>query len=390
MKEGWKYVKFKEIFPIKMGKTPPRGDSSSWDIKKETQNRWVSIADISQNEGEYIIDTKEYISDSAAAKIHKVTKGSLLMSFKLSIGRMAFAGADLYTNEAIIEIPNNDSYCLRFIYHYLLSYDWSSLTEGNEKVKGATLNKTSIGNIELPIIPYSEQQRIVEYLDSTFAEIDALKAKAAEEVTNAKAMFDAALREEMTPKEGWEEKKMTDICSIKSKLVDPRDEKYQNLLHVGGANIASKSDILVNLLTAKQEKLESGKFYFEPDVVLYNKIRPYLIKVARPDFRGLCSADMYPLTPEPTISKDYLYYILISEDFTSYAILGSSRAGMPKVNREHLFAYKCIIPSLDQQRIIVARLDTLRSLLTELEQKYAKIAAECDAVKQAILRETFE
>ena len=45
MKEGWEYIDFKDIFPIKMGKTPPRGDKSSWDEKKETRNKWVSIAD---------------------------------------------------------------------------------------------------------------------------------------------------------------------------------------------------------------------------------------------------------------------------------------------------------------------------------------------------------
>ena len=157
MKEGWEYIDFKDVYPVKMGKTPPRGDKSSWDEKKETNNKWVSIADISNNEGKIIEDTKEYISDTAAAKINKVAKGSLLMSFKLSIGRMAFAGDDLYTNEAIIAIPKNDKYILRFIYFYLLSYDWLSLTEGSEKVKGATLNKSSIGKIQLPILSLSEQ-----------------------------------------------------------------------------------------------------------------------------------------------------------------------------------------------------------------------------------------
>ena len=80
------------------------------------------------DEGKIIEDTKEYISDSAAEKINKVSKGSLLMSFKLSIGRMAFAGDDLYTNEAIIAIPESNKFILRFIYYYLLQYNWLSLT----------------------------------------------------------------------------------------------------------------------------------------------------------------------------------------------------------------------------------------------------------------------
>ena len=188
MKEGWEYIDFKDVFPIKMGKTPPRGDKSSWDEKKETHNKWVSIADISNNEGKIIKDTKEYISDSAAEKISKVSKGSLLMSFKLSIGRMAFAGDDLYTNEAIIAIPESNKYILRFMYYYLLSYNWLSLTEGNEKVKGATLNKSSIGRIQLPVLDFFEQQSIVDYLDSAFAKIDAMKANAEKALNEAKTL----------------------------------------------------------------------------------------------------------------------------------------------------------------------------------------------------------
>ena len=70
MKEGWEYKTFKEQFSINMGKTPPRGDSSSWDKSKITTNKWVSIADISLNEGKNIFDTKEYISDKAAEMNH--------------------------------------------------------------------------------------------------------------------------------------------------------------------------------------------------------------------------------------------------------------------------------------------------------------------------------
>ena len=213
MKKGWKYIDFKDVFPVKMGKTPPRGDKSSWDENKETHNKWVSIADISNNEGKIIKDTKEYISDSAAEKINKVLKGSLLMSFKLSIGRMAFAGDDLYTNEAIIAIPESNKYVLRFIYYYLLSYNWLSLTEGNEKVKGATLNKSSIGKIQLPVLSISEQQRIVDYLDAAFAKIDVMKANAEKALKEAKALFQASLKEMLEPKEGWEEKTLKEITS---------------------------------------------------------------------------------------------------------------------------------------------------------------------------------
>jgi type I restriction enzyme S subunit len=159
-------------------------------------------------------------------------------------------------------------------------------------------------------------------------------------------------------KNGWETKTLADLCEISSALVDPRQPKYQKLLHVGGANIESATGRLIALQSAKDEGLISGKFFFDERAVLYSKIRPYLMKVARPDFKGLCSADIYPLMPrEGFLDRGFLYYVLLTPRFTDFAIAGSARAGMPKVNREHLFAYSLAVPPLPEQRRIVGLLD---------------------------------
>lgn len=236
----------------------------------------------------------------------------------------------------------------------------------------------------------SEQQRIVSRLDSAFAHIDELKANAEKQVNVARALFQKALSKAMEPKEGWKEKKLEELCEIKSILVDPTEEQYRNLIHVGGANIVSGTGELIELKTAAEEELTSGKFTFDDNDVLYNKIRPYLIKVSRPDFSGLCSADMYPLTSKKGMTRDYLYYILVSRDFTDYAIMNSARAGMPKLNRQALFAYKCMVPSLSEQQRIVGRLDSLAKNVKALEENQRKVMAECDALKQALLRKVFE
>lgn len=118
------------------------------------------------------------------------------------------------------------------------------------------------------------------------------------------------------------------------------------------------SDELIDVRTAREEGLRSGKYLFEPGAVLYSKIRPYLRKAARPDFRGLCSADVYPLVPKNgSLDSNFLFHLLLGPGFTEYAISGSDRAGMPKVNRRHLFAYQFTLPPLEEQRRIVAILD---------------------------------
>ena len=91
---------------------------------------------------------------------------------------------------------------------------------------------------------------------------------------------------------GWVEKRFDEVCAITSTLVDPRKNEFLDLTHVGAGNIESKTGVFVDLKTAREERLISGKFLFDESMVLYSKIRPYLMKVARPDFEGLCSAAM--------------------------------------------------------------------------------------------------
>ena len=261
---------------------------------------------------------------------------------------------------------------------------------GKTKLKVVHTNIPALSEITIPLPGLSEQQRIVSRLDAAFAHIDELKANAEKQLSEARNLFQKALEKAMEPKEGWEERTLGQICDIKSVLVNPTESMYKDMFHIGGANIESNTGTLTDLKTASEEGLTSGKFTFDSNDVLYNKIRPYLVKVVRPNFSGLCSADMYPLTPKKGVSKDYLYYILISKDFTEYAILNSGRAGMPKVNRQALFSYRTKVPPISEQYRIAKRLDALSEHVHELEDVLRKTISECDALKQALLRKVFE
>lgn len=97
-------VKLSQAFDLQMGKTPSRNNTSYWNGNK----KWISIADIG-NAGKYISETKECISDVAISEsgIKIVPKGTVVMSFKLSIGKTAITAEDMYTNEAIMAFIDN-------------------------------------------------------------------------------------------------------------------------------------------------------------------------------------------------------------------------------------------------------------------------------------------
>ena len=125
-------------------------------------------------------------------------------------------------------------------------------------------------------------------------------------------------------------------------------------------------------------------------MILYSKIRPYLMKVARPDFQGLCSADIYPLSVKTgQLDRNYLFYLLLSPAFTEYANAGSARAGMPKVNRDHLFAFRTFLPSVTKQKQFAMNLDTLHEKTQQLESIYQQKLDELEALKKSLLDQAF-
>ena len=271
------------------------------------------------------------------------------------------------------------------IYHI----NHSDLTEFVSGLTVPKLNQGSLREIPIPVPPLAEQQRIVGLLDEAFEGLATAKANAEKNLQNARALFESHLQSVFTQRgPGWVQKKLSDVCGITSTLVDPRKNEFLDLTHVGAGNIETKTGVFVDLKTAREEGLISGKFLFDESMVLYSEIRPYLMKVARPDFPGLCSADMYPLAPFPKeITRDYLFHLLLSKTFTDYAVLGSARAGMPKVNREHLFEFKVWLPDVKKQKQLAANLDDLHEETQRLAHIYEQKIAALEALKKSLLHQ---
>ena len=372
MKEGWTYKKLGEVCEILDSQRKPITKN-----KRESGSiPYYGATGCLDYVKDYIFDEKLVLLGEDGAKWDAGENSAYIIE-----------GKSWVNNHAHALRPKRDIILDEILVYYL---NFANLQPFITGVTVPKLNQEKMRSIDIPIYPISEQQRIVSRLDAAFAHIDELKANAEKQLSEARALFQKALTKAMEPKEGWEEKKLEELCEIKSILVDPTEEQYRSLIHVGGANIVSGTGELIELKTAAEEELTSGKFTFDDNDVLYNKIRPYLIKVSRPNFSGLCSADMYPLTSKNGMTRDYLYYILVSRDFTDYAIMNSARAGMPKLNRQALFAYKCMVPPLSEQQRIVSRLDAISAHIRELEEVLQKTIVECDALKQALLRKVFE
>jgi type I restriction enzyme, S subunit len=388
MKAGWKVKKLGEVSAINYGYT----ESAS---SEPVGPRFLRITDIQNDQVDW--DAVPY------CKIEPTD----LPKYRLATGDIVFARTGATTGKSFLVDEPPDavfaSYLIRLrlldksllpefvsLFFQTSGY-WKSIKEGSAGSAQGGFNASKLAALSIPLPPLPEQQRIVGLLDEAFDGIATAKANAEQNRQNARALFESHLQSVFTQRgEGWVEKRFDEVCEISSMLIDPRKDEYVDMLHVGGANIESKTGRLIELKTAREEGLISGKFAFDETAVLYSKIRPYLMKVARPDFQGLCSADMYPLSVKVgQLDRDYLFHLLLSPEFTNYANAGSARAGMPKVNRDHLFAFRVYLPSVAMQRQFAAKLDALHEETQRLESIYQQKLAALNELKKSLLHQAF-
>jgi type I restriction enzyme S subunit len=242
-----------------------------------------------------------------------------------------------------------------------------------------------------------EQQKIADCLTS-LDEVIAAQGRKVEALKAHKRGF----MQQLFPREGetrpqlrfpefrgspeWEERPLGEVIEVASGQVDPTELPYCDLPHVGGENIECETGNLAGLKAAREDGVISGKYLFDERDVLYSKIRPALNKVAAPEFRGICSADIYPIRPSNSdITRHFLVYLLRSPSFVQYATKHSARGKIPKINREALVAYAASLPKVAEQQRIV---DSLSSLDDQIFAESGRLAV-LKTHKQGLMQQLF-
>ena len=207
-------VKLSQAFDLQMGKTPSRNIAEYWG----GDHKWVSIADIG-NAGKYISETKECITDEgvSGSGIKVVPKGTVIMSFKLSIGKTAITSEDMYTNEAIMAFIDKGIYPVdpNYLYHLCYGTDWTAGT--NKAVMGLTLNKATLSEKMINLPSVEEQKDIAEKLDEVDSLINIQQRQLAKLDELVKSRFVEMFGDPVENTKKWTVHFLCDVCT---KLTD--------------------------------------------------------------------------------------------------------------------------------------------------------------------------
>ena len=234
---------------------------------------------------------------------------------------------------------------LGYLVYYINSISLKPYVTGSAQPK---LNRNKLDSIEIPLPPLPEQKRIAAILDKA----DQLRQKRQQAINLADEFLRSVFLEMFGDlSSGNNRVKFGEVALVDAPMVDPREDEYLDMLHIGPDRIEKATGRLLPALTAREENLISKKFLFDNKYVLYSKIRPYLKKCALPHFEGLCSADMYPIRPiNQKTTREFIWLLLLSDTFTRYTESLPDRANIPKLNRKELAAFEFTLPDFGRQQ----------------------------------------
>lgn len=344
-----------ELFTLQMGKTPSRDNSSYW---KKSENNWISIADLT-NSGKYISNTKETLSDSAVAEsgIKKIPANTVIMSFKLSLGKVAITEKEMYSNEAIMAFIDKgvEKISPEYLYYLLRAKDWSKGT--NKAVMGATLNKATLATIKIQLHEYDNQLEIVNMLNRVSSSIDFRKQQLTKLDELIKARFVEMFGDPLNNEKNWNTSTLAEMCDgIGDGLHGtPEYDESGEYPFINGNNLIDGA-IRVNALTKRVNKATYEKHYIEisQNAILLS-INGTLGKIAF--FNGeqvMLGKSACYCNLKVEVNRIFVYNIMKTDAFARYLEDNSTKSTIKNVGLKAIREYRLILPPLFLQKQFAA------------------------------------
>ncbi len=408
----WEWVPLGEMCDVAIGGTPSRSNPNYWG----TGHTWVSIADLN---GGIVTDSKEQITNLGVknSNVKEVEPGTVLMSFKLTIGKIGIAGKKLYTNEAIAALPIKSTWKTN-LENYFLFYALQTVPlsgEADLAVKGKTLNKQKLARILLPIpFPndpfksYNIQRRIVARIEALLAEVRRARTLLEQMRYDASRLIYAALQEvfprsEKALPQGWCVKTIEDIKPIDRSPVQTgpfgaqlKSEEFVDMgipvVAIGNVQWGKLNTNQLNYVTPVKDK-QLSRYKLRTGDILFTRMGTVGRSCVVPTFADgwLMTYHLIRVSVNPEKAMpEFVFYCFRGANTVANQIRekgrGATREG---VNSQILRELRLPLPQLKQQKQIVAYLNSIQGGIDEMQQSLDQKNKLIDQLEQSILQQEF-
>ena len=377
-------VKYKisDIFDLQMGKTPSRDEQSFWN---SNDYKWIAISDL--DECKYIENTSEYISSQAVKNtgIKIVPKNTVIMSFKLSIGKVAITKEDMYTNEAIMAFFNKGvvNLELSYLYYLLKSYKWDLLAQ--RAAKGKSLNKEILNNATLCFHSNIQTQKeIVSVLDKVTSLISMRKEQLEKLDILVKSKFIEMFGDPVLNPKGWEKKKLGEVYTIISGTTpDTNEQKYWNGTNLWVTPAELNNEIYINTTARKitDEAIKAKSLKVIPKFSVLLSSRAPIGKLAINTADMYCNQGFKCFINSKVLHSIYTYFYLLHR--VEYIQSLGRGATFKEVSKEIVANIEIQVPPLDLQNQfsefveqVEKNKENIKSSLNQLETLYNALMQE--------------
>lgn len=387
MKQGWEVKAIGEICTLKSG-------NSNNSLKGELP--YVKVSDMSIIGNEVLINTSSHYVDYQNNIKYIFPKGTVI--FPKRGGAILTNKKRLTVREICCDlnimgvIPSVEIHPF-YLFYYFQNINLAELCDGASIPQ---INNSDIAPLVINYPSLSEQERIVGILDRAFAKIEAMRANAEQNLQNAKALFQASLKQELTPKQGWRKSKIKDI-GITQTGTTPKTAQKENygdfipFIKPADVSFDGLGGLDYNNEALSQVGLSNGR-KIEKNSILMVCIGATIGKVGYSTIDISCNQQINSLTPMPYFDPKFFYYAMKNRDFLNEVIKEGkgAQATLPIINKSKWENLYVNYPNRkDEQQSIVEKLDALSERCRAMEDNYRQTLAACNDLKQALLKKAF-
>lgn len=368
---------------------------------------WITPSDLSNYNNMYISKGKKMITKlglmKSSAKL--LPKGTVCLSSRAPIGYVVIAKNELSTNQGFKSFLPSKVFKSEYLYWYLKSI--KHILEA--KASGTTfleLSAKKAGEVEIPLPPLNEQQRIVNRIESLFAKLDRAKElienTLAQFEQNKMAILHKAFTGELTAKwrkennidlSSWQEKTVDELCTSLKYGTSKKSKPEGSVVVLRMGNLQNGEIDWSNLMYT-DDKDDIEKYLLKKGDVLFNRTNGSAdligkTSIYRGEYPAIYAGYLIKLDYGKDIIGEYLNYIMNSNKARAYCNkIKSSGASQFNINAKKIGAFKIPVPTIEEQQEIVNILDNLLAKynkIKNLEQQLEKI----ELLKKAILAKAF-